>query len=149
MIQHILVALIKIILGFGGGIFIAGGMVAFISIIGVIPIMAYRSKTASSLLVYENMVILGTILGGIYSIYPIKLPYSLSLSILFFFAFGLFVGTLIIALAEVLSVLPILDRTIKIKKGITLIIFAIAFGKLAGSLCYWLSPYFGEIISGQ
>lgn len=76
-----------------------------------------------------------------------RLPYWPIIILPFFFAYGMFVGTLIIALAEVLDVLPILDRRIRIRKGITLLVLALAFGKLAGSLCYWIYPYFTEIIT--
>ena len=58
----------------------------------------------------------------------------------------MFVGVLIIAIAEDLDVIPITDRRIKLKKGISLCVWALAVGKLIGSLYYWLYPIFIEII---
>lgn len=140
--------IVRIILGLGAGGVVAGGVVAFISIIGIVPLMAFRTKTGHYMMWYENAIILGSITGSILSMWFIRLPNIPILTALFFFAFGMFVGTLIIALAEVLDVLPIINRRIKIKKGITLLVVALALGKLAGSLCYWIYPYFTEIITG-
>ena len=43
--RTIWVDIIRIILGFGAGLVISGGVVAFISIIGIVPLMANRTKT--------------------------------------------------------------------------------------------------------
>ena len=139
---------IRIILGLGAGFVVSGGVIAFISIIGVIPLMAYRTQTGHAMIWYENAIILGSILGSIFSMWHFRLPNIPLLIIILFLAFGMFVGALIIALAEVLDVLPIINRRIKIRKGITFIVFALAIGKLVGSLCYWIYPYFIEIIAG-
>lgn len=146
--MNIISGIIRILLGLGAGFVVAGGVVAFISIIGVIPLMAYQTKTSHYMMWYENAIILGSITGSILSMWFIRLPNIPILTIIFFFAFGVFVGTLIIALAEVLDVLPIINRRIKIKKGITLLVVSLALGKLVGSLCYWIYPYFNEIITG-
>lgn len=140
--------IVRVILGLGAGFVVSGGVVAFISIIGIIPLMAYRTKTTHAMLWYENAIILGSITGSILSMWSIRLPNIPIITAVFFFAFGMFIGVLIIALAEVLDVLPIINRRIQIKKGITLIVFALALGKLVGSLCYWIYPYFTEIITG-
>lgn len=140
--------MIRITLGLGAGFVVSGGVVAFISIIGVIPLMAYRSKTMHAMMWYENAIILGSILGSIFSMWHFRLPNIPILIVILLFAFGMFVGALIIALAEVLDVLPIINRRIRIRKGITLVVFSLALGKLVGSLCYWIYPYFIEIITG-
>lgn len=147
MLMNILSVICLILIGFGTGLVVSGGVVAFISIIGVIPLIAYRSKTGHAMMWYENAIILGSIVGSILSMWQIRLPYVPVLVVVFFFAFGMFIGALIIALAEILAVMPIMDRRVHIKKGITLLIVALALGKLVGSLCYWISPYFIEIIT--
>lgn len=137
--------LIMILIGLGAGGIVAGGVVAFISIIGAIPIIAYRTKTVHYMMWYENMIIIGSILGSILSCFEVRLPIDPFIGMIIMFAYGMFIGGLIIALAEVLDVLPIINRRIKLKKGITLVVFALAFGKLAGSLCYWIYPYFTNV----
>lgn len=147
MIWEVCSVMIRVILGLGAGFVVSGGVVAFISIIGVIPLMAYRTKTAHAMMWYENAIIVGSILGSIFSMWHFRLPNIPILIVILSFAFGIFIGGLIIALAEVLDVLPIINRRIRIRKGITLVVFSLALGKLAGSLCYWIYPYFIEIIT--
>lgn len=143
--KTVIESLALIIIGLGAGGIVAGGVVAFISIIGVLPIMAYRSKTGHYMMWYENMIIIGSILGSILSCYEIPLPVGPVVATLLMFAYGMFIGGLIIALAEVLDVMPIVNRRIKLKKGVTWVVLALAFGKLAGSLCYWIYPYFTNV----
>ena len=140
--------IIRIILGLGAGFVVSGGVVAFITIIGVIPIMAYRTKTPHAMMWYENAIIVGSMLGRIFAMWSFRLPNIPIVTIILLFAFGMFIGVLIIALAEVLDVLPIINRRVKIRKGISLIVYALALGKLVGSLCYWIYPYFIEIYTG-
>ena len=145
--QTIIQNIALILIGLGAGFIVAGGVVAFISIIGIIPIMAYRTKTSHYMMWYENMIILGIILGSILSWWDILIPVGIGVTAVLTFAYGIFIGVLIIALAEVLDVIPIFNRRIKIRKGISYIIIALALGKLVGSLCYWIYPYFTELYS--
>ncbi len=133
------------ILGLGAGLVVAGGVVAFISIIGILPIMAYRTKTTNYMLWYENMIILGSILGSIFTFWEISLPIGPFWESIYAFAYGIFIGVLIIALAEVLDVWPIMNRRVRIRKGVSWLVVAIALGKLLGSLSYWIYPYFKNV----
>lgn len=136
----------RIIWGIGVGTIISGGVVAFITIIGVIPLMAHRTQTGHYALWYENAIILGSLVGSIFSMWNIRVIVWPVVVVILLLAFGMFVGVLIIALAEVLDVFPIVNRRIKIKKGISLFVFSLALGKLVGSLYYWLYPAFLEIM---
>ncbi|MBQ1274864.1 MAG: stage V sporulation protein AB [Cellulosilyticum sp.] len=143
--QTIFQNIILIIIGLSSGYIVAGGVVAFISIIGIIPIMAYRTKTSHYMMWYENMIIIGSIIGSIFYCWEFRILVPPILMSVFAFAHGIFIGVLIIALAEVLDVLPIMNRRVKIRKGISFIVIALALGKLVGSLCYWIYPYFTEV----
>lgn len=145
--RDILTILPRIIWGLGSGFIISGGVVAFISIIGIVPMMAYRTRTASYVKLYETAISLGSVIGSVLSIWEPSIPLNAILIIVFSFSFGIFVGLLILALAEVLDVFPIIDRRFKLKKGISLIVVAFALGKLVGSLYYWLYPIFLEIMN--
>lgn len=136
----------RILVGFGAGSMLAGGLVAFISVIGVVPLMSYRTKTKHHAKLYENAIAVGSISGAILTMWPVIIKIPPLFIVIFSFAFGNFVGVLIIALAEVLDVMPILDRRIKIKKGISLIVYAFAAGKLVGALYYYLYPIVVELI---
>ena len=69
----------EIILGFLGicaGFTVAGGFIALITLLGVIPRLSGETKTAKKTLLYENFLILGFILGNITSLYSIRIPFG-------------------------------------------------------------------------
>ena len=51
---------------------------------------------------------------------------------------GIFVGCLVMSLAETLKALPVLSRRLRLAVGLPYLILAIAAGKCAGSLYYFL-----------
>ncbi len=129
-----------IIFGIGSGVIISGGVVAFISLVGLIPIIALRTCTEKHSMAFGNVIILGAISGSLLSMWPVVFHIPKIIIILIGLGFGIFTGALIVSLAEILDFIPILDRRIKIKKGISLLIYSIAAGKLIGALYYWLYP---------
>ena len=56
------------------GFVVAGGFLAFISLIGVVPRLAAVSKTASHMVTYENSLIYGAVLGNLFSLYETRIP---------------------------------------------------------------------------
>lgn len=144
--REVLTVVPRIIVGLSTGLVVSGGVVAFISIIGLIPLMAHRLGVKQYALWYENAIILGGVVGSILSMWEPEIKLWSIIIVILLFAFGIFVGGLIIALAEVLDVLPIINRRIHIRKGVSLFVLALALGKLIGSLYYWLCPLFLEII---
>ena len=50
---------------------------------------------------------------------------------------GIFVGGWILALAEIVNIFPILTRRIGLTKGLSLVVIAIALGKMSGSLIHF------------
>lgn len=144
--REILTIIPRILLGLGAGVIISGGVVAFITIIGIIPMMAHRTQTGHHVMWYENAIMVGAMSGSILSMWELRIPLWPWLVGLLLFGFGIFVGALIIALAEVLDVFPIVNRRVKVKKGISLFVLALAAGKLIGSFLYWIYPLFLEVI---
>ena len=130
--------LFLIVLSFASGVAIAAGVFAFIAAIGIIPRMAQRTETEAYIPFYENAVLL----GGAFGCSPLVLQYQIPIgcmgTVLFAFLCGIFMGVLAMALAEVLNVIPILMRRIRLTKGIPLLILSFACGKLCGSLLYFL-----------
>uniref|UniRef100_UPI003FEEB33F stage V sporulation protein AB n=1 Tax=Agathobacter sp. TaxID=2021311 RepID=UPI003FEEB33F len=56
-------------------------------------------------------------------------------------AAGIFVGCIAVALAEILNTFPILFRRLYINRGLSWVMIAMAFGKLAGSMYYFFCGY--------
>ena len=109
------------------------------------PRFAQKTKTEQHIVLYEEMIIFGGIIGGIYEYTQYKLPIPKILEhllipellvIIFGFCLGVFVGSLAVSLAEILNVIPILCRRAKIKFGVGYFVLSIALGKMAGSLLY-------------
>lgn len=118
-----------------GGVVVSGGIFAFLTMLGIFPRVLAVSKTSGYVYLLESMVILGGSLGNIMDIFEIRLPLgAVGLSI-YGLSAGFYVGCLALALAEVLKVIPILVKRIKIEHGLSWIITGIALGKAVGS---WL-----------
>ena len=62
--------------------------------------------------------------------------YAAGLAVLGLFS-GIFVGGWILALAEIVNIFPILTRRIGLTKGLSLVVIAIALGKMSGSLIHF------------
>lgn len=124
--------LILCLIGFSGAIAIAGAVFAFITMIGIIPRFASRTNTAKNIMLYEDMVTIGGTLGNIIILYQINIPVGTIGIILFGLFSGIFVGCLAMALAEVLQVIPVFLNRINLKKGLSILVIAVALGKSFG-----------------
>ena len=120
-----------------GGV-IAAGVFAFIAIIGVYPRMIGKTKTNRHVMLYETVIILGGVLGNVVDIYefPIGIGGNLVLGI-FGLSVGIFVGCLVMSLAETLKAFPVISRRAHLAVGIQYMILALGLGKLTGSLLYF------------
>lgn len=133
----------EIMLGFLGlcaGFTVAGGFVALITLLGVIPRLAGETKTAKKAMLYENCLILGILLGNVVSLYSIRLPFGTFFLVLFGLFSGIFTGCMAVALAEIINTFPIFFRRISLRKGAPYIAISLALGKCFGAL---IQLYFG------
>ena len=121
------------ILGMSAGVVVAGGLFSFIVELGVISDFADRTHTANHILLYEDAVSAGAILGNVFQIFRIGIP-GQSVLLAFFGLFaGIFVGCWSMALAEILNVFPIFIRRVKLVRYIKWFIIGIALGKGFGA----------------
>lgn len=145
--------------GLAAGMSVSGGVFTTLLAIGLVPRFAGKTHTADHIFLYEEMVVLGTIAGGIVSIFfpfftvsdwakiaePIRILYpymsSAFLGIYGLFA-GIFVGCLALAIAEMLDTIPIFARRIRFRHGIGIAILCMAIGKTVGSLIYFIREFF-------
>ena len=140
----------KVILGwvaFGAGFAVAGGFIAFISLIGIVTRLAGLTKTADAIPTYENSMALGLIFFNLVSLYQPDLQwlsYTAALSIINIVGLftGIFAGCLAGALAEVVNIIPIFSRRIKLTNGIQLAVIAVALGKTLGAFYYFYKRWF-------
>lgn len=129
----ILKYLFLIIIGLTSGLVIAGGYVAVVTMLGVIPRFAGMSKTAKRTMLYENCMALGIIAGNVMDLFSIKLPLGRPfLAVQGLFA-GIFIGALAVALEEIVKAIPIFARRYKLRKGMPYLVISFALGKTVGT----------------
>ena len=86
--------------------------------------------------------IFGGILGGIDQLLNINLHLNKILISIFGLSNGIFIGCLAVSLAEVLDVIPILTRRVRVEWAIPIFMLVIALAKSLGSILYFLIPGF-------
>ena len=130
-----------ILMGLSAGLITAAAYVAFITMLGIIPKFAAKTKTAGECILYENCLIFGILIATLlqffvsYSSAEITSPTlpSTVIGMILLMAIGLFggiyVGFLIGGLSEVLNTIPIYARKTHIRKQLPLAIYSLALGK--------------------
>ena len=125
------------VIGFGGGMIAAGGMVALLIGLGITPRFAGITHTADRILLYEDFTMLGAVAGNVLQLYEPSLAVGKIGLAVYGLGAGMFLGAWILALAEMVDVFPIAIRRLKIKVGVPLIIVTVAAAKICGSLLYF------------
>lgn len=145
MIYHVLAAVVAFLAGVG----VSAGTFAFILVIGVVPRIMGRMEIKDVMLI-ENVIVLGVVLGNISSTFEVIVYNSNfqymdvlghAVMILYGISTGVFVGCIAVALAEILHTFPILFRRFNLNKGLKLVIFSMAIGKVVGCIYYFLLGY--------
>lgn len=137
----------QLFLGFiglcAGGV-IAAGIFAFLAIIGVFPRLIGKTKTNKHIFLYETLIIIGGTVGNMIDLYEFPILWGGSLLLgIFGASVGIFVGCLVMSLAETLKALPVLNRRIHLSVGLQYLILSIGLGKLVGSLIYFTHDFGG------
>lgn len=140
--------LFLIFIGFCAGGVIAAGVFAFLAIIGVFPRLIGKTGTKRHILLYETLIIIGGIFGNVMDIYEFPIPIGTGMPVLgsvvlgvYGLSVGIFVGCLVMSLAETLNALPVISRRIHLAVGLQYLILSIALGKLAGALIYFTKGF--------
>lgn len=148
--------LVLIAMGLSYGFLAAAGVFTVLVAVGLIPRFAGKTHTSRNVILYENMVVAGTIVGCIFSVFHEYCQFgayleehypsldmvwvglgNVMLAIFGLFC-GMFVGCLALAIAEMLDSIPIFTRRVSLRHGIGIVILSMAAGKLVGSLCYFI-----------
>ncbi len=133
-----MISLFVIVLGFAAGISVGAGFVAFLSALGIIPRFMQLTKTIRYIHAYEWSVVIGGIIGSWVGLRNVTFHFSKYIMIPIGLLDGIYLGMFAAALTEVLNVLPILAKRIRMDKKIVILLMAIVFGKMFGSLFQWI-----------
>lgn len=148
---------ILLLILFGGsfGLLASAGVFTVLVAVGLIPRFADKSHTAGKIILYEEMVVLGTVAGGLVSVFErychfgerlisagvsqtaVQNAGTVFVTIFGIFA-GMFIGCLALAIAEMLDSIPIFSRRAGFRHGLGIAVCAMAAGKLCGSLWYFI-----------
>ncbi len=140
-------SLFLIIIGLCAGVGIASGTFAFLLVIRVIPRLVQKANIEHKVIYIENVVFRGILFGTIMSLFSWKRKWLFSLLgkgilTLYGMSAGIFVGCLAVALAEILDTFPIFFRRVHLnEKYVRALLFVMAFGKMIGSLFFFLTGY--------
>ncbi len=145
------------VLGGSFGLLSAAGVFTVLVAVGLVPRFAGKTHTAGHAVLYEEMVIFGTLVGSFLSIFnrycqfgawwQTRFPQCVNLllgigmagQIICGLFAGMFVGCLALAIAEMLDSIPIFARRVSFRHGIGCAILSVAAGKLCGSVFYFLA----------
>ena len=129
---------VLVFLGISAGGIVAAGVFAFLTMIGIFPRLIGKAKIRNHMMWCETAIIAGGISGNVADLYPIAIPWSSHLFLgIMGICIGIFVGCLVMSLAETLKSLPIMNRRIHLAVGFQYLIFSIGMGKCFGSLVYF------------
>ena len=137
----------QILLGLAGlaaGCVTAAGVFAFITAIGLVQRLAAKTGTAHRISWYEDCFILGGTLGNLVYFYSFPIPGGQLFGAVAGLAYGVFVGCLIMSLAETLDAFPVLCRRLKLSEGMGWLVFSLALGKCLGSFFYFIQGMGGN-----
>lgn len=133
--------------GAGMGALVAAGMFALITTVGVITRLADKTHTAGHIKKYETAITVGALIGNalfmlkdnsiFHNIMKSEYPEIIVFVLCGLFT-GIFVGCLATALAEAVKVTAIFSRRIKLHRGVGIIILSVAFGKVAGTVLFFI-----------
>jgi len=115
---------------------------AFIAAIGIVPRLAQKVGAPNKIKLFETVLMLGGIFAVCTFLVNINLYTGHFIAAAIAACIGIFVGVLSMSLAEVLDVVPILTRRLRLQKGMVFFVLAIAFGKMCGALMHALVPGF-------
>lgn len=144
-LKHVFLA----VFGVAAGVGVSGGVFTSLIAVGLIPRFAGKTHTGERVFLYEEMVVLGTILGNIISVFdPFIKPFlhlqgsGVAVLIIYGFFAGTFVGCLALAIAEMLNSIPIFARRIGFRHGLGIAILFMAIAKALGSLLYFAKGFY-------
>lgn len=124
--------------GLAGGFTVGSAFVALLIVLDLIPRLVQLTRAYRRSAIFESGVLMGALYWSSADFFG--WGYRLSAGwLLIPAAFqGLFVGMFAAALTEVLNVIPIVAKRLKLKPYLLSLLMALVFGKVAGSLVDWL-----------
>lgn len=143
------------LIGASYGMLSSAGVFTVLVAVGLVPRFAGKTHTSKKVVLYEEMVIFGTLVGCVLSIFSrycqfgawwqARYPERMALwngvgvfsQVVYGLFAGMFIGCLALAIAEMLDSIPIFARRVGFRHGLGIAITSMAVGKFIGSILYF------------
>ncbi|QHT60483.1 stage V sporulation protein AB [Paenibacillus lycopersici] len=127
------------LLGFAGGLGVGSALAALLIVLDIIPRLAQLTFAYRKSIWFETAVVSGAVFWSIADFleWRLWLPKIAAMLVIGTFD-GIFVGMLGAALTEVMNVLPILAKRVRLSRYLVSLVYAMVLGKVTGSLFDWL-----------
>ncbi len=128
-------------IGLAQGVAVGAAAMLVFSTLGVASQLSAITGTRGSIRLYGGAICLGMValttlytagLRGVKALLPLLLPIGLCA--------GIYTGMLLSSLAEIIDIFPAVSGKLRLKGCVRLLVWALALGKTAGVLFYYLSP---------
>lgn len=131
-------ALLLVVVGFAGGVIVGSAFVALLIVLDLIPRLVQMTRANRRSAWFESGLLAGALYWSSADFFDwgMRLPEGLLLCPAVFQ--GVFVGMFAAALTEVLNVLPIFAKRLRLKPYLFSLLLALVLGKMTGSLVDWL-----------
>ncbi|MDF2683123.1 MAG: stage sporulation protein [Brevibacillus sp.] len=130
-------ALLLVLIGLGGGLAVGGGLVAFITVLDIIPRLTQLTNAHRYIRSFEWSLVMGALFFTLIDFFHWGAHLPLLLSSVYGLLAGIFVGTLAAGLTEMLNVFPILAKRLHMDGKLLYLLMAVVFGKVTGSILQW------------
>jgi len=130
--------LLLAVVGLAGGFAVGSAFVALLIVLDLIPRLVQLTRGHRRSGWFESALLMGALYWSCADFFDWVLPLPLVALLVPSVFQGVFVGMLAAALTEVLNVIPILTKRLKLKEYLFALLLAMVLGKVAGSLVDWL-----------
>jgi stage V sporulation protein AB len=134
----ILATILLMMLGLAGGFAVGSSFVALIMVLDLVPRLVKIARAPKAVHAMELALVSGVLFFTLIHFYHWELHFTNWLSGGVSLLQGIFVGMLAASLIEVLNVIPIITRRIRMQGYLTILLVAVVLGKISGSLFDWL-----------
>lgn len=125
-------------IGLAGGVAVGSGFVAFITVLDIVPRLHQLTRTSNCIASSEHAITLGVVFWTCADFFDWDVAFPFLFQAIFGLFAGCFIGLLAAALTEIVNVLPILAKRLRLEQWIVYLLMAMVLGKIVGSLMQWL-----------
>ena len=126
------------IIGLAGGFSVGSAFVALLIVLDLIPRLVQLTSAHRRSWLFESAILIGAVYWICADQFRWVLGWSAGILLIPAVFQGVFVGMFAAALTEVLNVLPIIAKRLRLKPYLFTLLIAMMLGKVAGSLVEWL-----------